>query len=248
MEWLLSPRQNQVDANIDGRSDFHKNTKGDNRARSETTKADMSAVTAGELHADIRRATQNLTIEDESTHFVPGTLLAQLITPRTVESVLHNVSATNNPELVEFFSSRAVKVFVILFRISRLNLVEHFYKNSCEDDVLPVRMKYINKDCASWKMESYHNGDWKSASARAQAVFRHIEWNDITDFCNKQWQFIPPVFDNNEFRYDFPDNTRLPFIRKGDHQVLSTSTLFSKVEGCSIHAAHLLDYPVRHHI
>lgn len=217
----------------------------------------MSAITLNDMLEDVDRVMGCSTIDD-TIKFAPETLLRRLTTPEAIKKVLQEyrteVKLTENisiSELARFYSERAFKVFAILTTNRCFDLIEHFYRNSFQDDMLPIRKRRLEQGSKNWEIESWNMGAFDGK--KVPEVFRwgpSSPWGRnsyrVDQFCqNWQWPFVPPVFVEGKFRYIFPKETRLPFTRSGKRKDKDPS-FFSYVEEKSVHAGHLPKNPVRY--
>jgi hypothetical protein len=227
-----------------------------NQIISPRTNIKMSAVNLNDMFDNVD-AVMECSMSD-TFKFAPETLLRRLTTPEAVKKVLQvhgtEIKLTQNiiiSDLAKFYSDRAFKVFAILTTNYRFDLIEHFYRNAFQDDMLPVRKRRLEQGSKSWEVESCDKGAFDGN--RVPEVFRwgpSSPWGEnsyrVDQFCQHwQWPFVPPVFVEGKFRYIFPEETHLPFTRSGERKD-SDLTLFSYVEEKSVHSGHLPKNPVRY--
>jgi hypothetical protein len=228
-----------------------------NQIISFTTNIKMSAATLNDIIDNVNAAMECSMID--TLKFAPETLLRRLTTPEAVKEVLQEyrteVRLTQNisiSDLAQFYSYRAFKVFAILTTNHCYDLIEHFYRKGFQDDMLPVRKRWLEHDSKTWEIESCNKGAFDGN--RIPEVFRwgpSSPWGRnsyrVDQFCQHwQWPFVPPVFVEGKFRYIFPEETRLPFTRSGGKKDSDPMTLYSYVEEMSVHAGHLPKNPVRY--
>jgi hypothetical protein len=227
-----------------------------NQIISSTTNIKMSAATLNDMLGNVNTIMERSMID--SLKFAPETLLRRLTTPEAVKKVLQEYSTevrlTQNitiSDLAQFYSDRAFKVFAILTTNRCFDLIEHFYRKGFRDDMLPVRKRRLEQDSMTWEIESCNKRAFDGN--RVPEVFRwgpSSPWGRdsyrVDQFCQHwQWPFVPPVFVVGNFRYIFPEETRLPFTRSGEKKDSDATTLYSYVEKMSVHASHLPKNPVR---
>jgi hypothetical protein len=227
---------------------------------------DLSADTLQGVLANIQIATE--AEEYWMADFVPVTVLGDIINRRAVKGVLleHSSLLTLEPpipmaELADFFSTKAYKVFAILAQNESLHLIEHFYQNGFQDDMLPVRKTLLSNRSKDWEIVpcKYRDCDGETAREKFRATVRKTfrcggdqprgpTPKEIKHFLEYwQWPFIAPVFVKEEFEYEFPDGIRLPFTWSAGPKPNSDFLLYSEVEEKSVHADHLPKDLVSYH-
>jgi hypothetical protein len=203
---------------------------------------------------DLRKLIKEATIKlkQGTLKFVPDTCLASLMKKEVVIRVLEESQCSSRlkkkipiGDLADFIIKDAYKVFATLLMMEKPHLIEQFYGTDFRQDMLPVRNR-TPEDNDKWEVVSYGEQDhYESLSG----IFSGDEtpWDDnaVTDFCDyKQWQFVIPVFTREKFRYNFPDEIHLPFIKtlwKRDDGLSE----YSWMEQKSIHIDHIWNDPVR---
>ena len=190
---------------------------------------------------------------DLENEFVPETILRKLINPDAVENVLRHSRDHHGlklqvpiPELAQWFSKDAFKLFAILAKNGHLNLIEHLYHKRIQDDILPITPKKTMKLEADCKLKPYDKRFDDSEQNVSKAL--HYSQHDLWDVEPKkiirhfhltwQWQFTSPVFVKDQFRYRFHSKVRLPFTRTGAKN-MSPNSLYSYVQEKSVHVDHL---------
>jgi hypothetical protein len=184
----------------------------------------MSAATLNDMLGNVNTIMERSMID--SLKFAPETLLRRLTTPEAVKKVLQEYS-------------------------TEVRLTQNFYRKGFRDDMLPVRKRRLEQDSMTWEIESCNKRAFDGN--RVPEVFRwgpSSPWGRdsyrVDQFCQHwQWPFVPPVFVVGNFRYIFPEETRLPFTRSGEKKDSDATTLYSYVEKMSVHASHLPKNPVR---
>jgi hypothetical protein len=226
-----------------------------NQIISTRTNGRMSAVNLNDMLDDVDTVME--CSMSDTFKFAPEPLLRRLMTPEAAKKVLQahrtEVKLSQNiilSDLAKFYSDKAFKVFAILTTNCCYGLIEHFYRNSFQDDMLPVRKRRLEQGSKKWEVESCDKGAFDSN--KIPEIFRwgpSSPWGPspyrVDQFCQHwQWPFVPPVFVEGKFRYIFPEEIRLPFTRSGERKD-SDLTLYSYVEEKSVHAGHLPKNPVR---
>jgi hypothetical protein len=230
-------------------------------------KIDESAITLVGMLTNINIAMEPE--DDDAPKFVPESVLKRIVNPKSVEKVLEdhiaNLQATREPprtpisDLIKFFTTKAFKVFAILAENDSLHLVEQFYQNDFRDDMLPVRKKPSTANTGDREIESFNTGDGVDEIARERVqeqvrnVFRYggeSPWGPDSRLINKfyqewQWPFIPPVFSEDKFRYEFPVQVHLPFTKSGSKKDSAVS-FYSYVHEKSVHVDHVPKNLVSH--
>jgi hypothetical protein len=213
---------------------------------------DMSTFTLKDMLDDSDTVMEcSISKSFDTLKFVSETRLAKLTTPEAVKEVLQERKSelklspyVDLSELAEFFSQKAFKVFAILATNQGFDLMEHFWRNNFQNDMLPVRKRMLEDGTNGWVIESCNKDVLDDT--KVCEVFRSgssSPWGPnpyrIKQFCeNWQWPFVPPVFVESTFRYKFPEETRLPFTRDGETKD-SQFSLYSYVQEKSIHIDHL---------
>ncbi|KAM0418916.1 hypothetical protein ACHAPT_012181 [Fusarium lateritium] len=64
----------------------------------------------------------------------------------------------------------------------------------------------------------------------------------LSNFCEKQWWFLPPEFSADQFRYKFHEHCRLPFTKIVENENRGPSN-YSTVQERSIHVDHIRLWP-----
>jgi hypothetical protein len=222
---------------------------------SSTANIDMSTVTLEGLCAKIEKGKESKT-DNEPIEFVPETVLAGLINQKAVENVLQHSTGHGELQLAapisvlaEFFSKEAFKVFAILAMnhhfpgAFNLPLLDHLYQKGFRDDMLPVQKRSLK---TGWEIESCNRNADPDKIVRE--AFRYGDgspwgkhglapWTIDQFYQSWQWPFVPPVFFEDKFRYEFPYQIRLPFTRSGERK--KSDSFYSYVEDKSIHVDHI---------
>ncbi|KAK1447344.1 protein kinase domain-containing protein [Colletotrichum melonis] len=124
----------------------------------------------------------------------------------------------------------ARRVFAVLACLSRPERIDLFYEHNFVDSILPL---FIDKG-RQVKTRSAEPGH----SEITKRVFADKFWAFVISpylFCDNQWQFLAPVFNEHQFRYSFRKEHRMPFLEQpGGHR----ESHFSTVGKWSIHQSH----------
>ncbi|KAF4833861.1 Serine/threonine-protein kinase ULK3 [Colletotrichum tropicale] len=174
---------------------------------------------------------------EPNDRFLPRSSLEKLVTKASVTDALEQEQENNPmdiPKLVAFICGKngAKKIFAILVWTEQVSLIKWFYENGVVDDMLPI---YEDPEDYVYKTLGGRHSN-KDAIKR---LIKTSRWSAqrIDAFCSHdQWQFLVPVFRENQFKYSFDIQCRMPFIRK---QTDPKDSLFSTVEQICIHKAHL---------
>jgi hypothetical protein len=172
---------------------------------------------------------------DQSPKFVPHTALGQLLQEKDVIDFLQSHKFNVDlQDLASFICHSAPKIFAILARRQTAGLIEQFYKYDLGDDQLPFHINTQEDEFQAYtvKFDRHH--------AIENHPFNEDSWteNELDNICDRdQWQFLSPIFHEEQFLYDLHPQTIMPFI---DQQCLSEKeSLFSVVQGWRIHRDHL---------
>ncbi|KAF4778916.1 tol-like protein [Colletotrichum scovillei] len=171
----------------------------------------------------------------EGNKFLPYSVLEQKISTQLVQNTLSRRGA-KLPETTSKIASfvcgepGARRVFAILACLGHPRRIELFYEHNFDDSILPL---YIDQD---------DNVRTRSAETRhlriTEKVFADDFWEEGASpwlFCQSQWQFLGPVFNEHQFRYSFCTEHRMPFLEQLGGQKESH---FSTVGKWSIHQSH----------
>ncbi|KAF2440660.1 hypothetical protein P171DRAFT_489356 [Karstenula rhodostoma CBS 690.94] len=171
------------------------------------------------------------------SRFLPTGVLDKLFNKVTVTRALerHDHDLTVDiASLESFVCSKARKVFAILVWVDCEPLIEQFYRHNFGDEQLPVFLE-INED------DIYEAISWRLGKINIDKhPFNCDHWSerDIQSFCDyDQWPFLSPVFNEIQFRYEFHERIRMPFM---DEQPRSLEeSFFTVVEEWRIHRDHI---------
>jgi len=164
--------------------------------------------------------------------FLPRGRIDTLITRATIEEVLQ--LSRDDPEardIVDFVSREARILFAIMVSI-RADLplaVTTAYRFGLTDKILPVSMEAI---------DDIFDGRAREHPAALEA-FLHEPWDYLmlSDFFERQWRFLAPVFSTNSFdTFELHSRRILPFDDLGTHR---RSSLFSDVYEVKVHPDHI---------
>jgi hypothetical protein len=158
--------------------------------------------------------------------FVPTGVLDKLLDPTTVGKTLEQYKPKLNTDisvLESFICSKARRIFAILAWADAEPFIEQFSVRVEENDnfyeITSLRFGHISID---------------------DHPFNYDQWTDrnIYSFCdNDQWPFLSPVLSESQFRYEFHERTRMPFL---DERFRSMKeSFFSVVEEWRMHRDHI---------
>lgn len=138
-------------------------------------------------------------------YFLPEGALSTIVTGSTISSCLLNPL----PELIEYVSRQARKLFAIAISIGHLeeelqSTVENFKTHGFTDANLPIALE---KD--------------------GRRLFRRWRRHDVYQFSEVQWKFLAPVFEKDIFEYSVPAQCVLPL--RGVRESKTTHGAFSRV-------------------
>ena len=169
---------------------------------------------------------------------MPASSLNDLLTRENIEAELRQEHVTSTPELTDFIYENAKKAFAILVYTRSTSSITGFFEYRFTDAYLPIQ--FVRGD-DYLEVETLSRSP--PANLDALDVFTATTGSDgwclgdnrLHDFCERQWQFIAPVFLKDQYLYNFHEKTILPFNFKGEEK----SGGFSKVYQIRIHPAHL---------
>lgn len=170
---------------------------------------------------------------DNGQDFLPEGCIDKLIVEKAVVEVLTTVDSDGETDygsglapdrdLVEFIlTGSAKKIFAITIlaglRAKKLQrAMIQFKNNSFVDDRLPVTAKMLQEPF-------FKKSPWHAAYKK--------------QFCKNQWEFLAPVFSNENSNVELHEHAILPFIRKEDDV---KSGAFGEVHQVAIHPSHQID-------
>ncbi|KAK1657391.1 kinase-like domain-containing protein [Colletotrichum godetiae] len=170
--------------------------------------------------------------------FLPCSVLEERVTTQLVTKTLSSIyKTTKSPETISNIASfvcgkpGARRVFAILACVSHLERIDLFYENNFVDSILPL---FIDKNTSQVRTRSTE----PRHSEITRKVFANDFWEHVTSawiFCDTQWQFLGPVFNEHQFRYSFREDHRMPFLEQPDGH---RESHFSTVGKWSIHQSH----------
>ncbi|KAK4443114.1 heterokaryon incompatibility protein-domain-containing protein [Podospora aff. communis PSN243] len=170
----------------------------------------------------------------EHKRFFPAGRIEQLITVGRIRDVL---SPNLSEDLVTFVSQHATKIFLALVcggecSVDELvSIMRSFQAHGMTDDKLPVQ-----------QMSCIGRGDNTRACFPQHDpclnVFHDSRWEDIMfRFRDDQCIFDPPVFTDQQFRYDLTAECVLPFTSRGSSE---RDGHFSTVSEVILHQDHFV--------
>lgn len=174
-----------------------------------------------------RRAEQSVF---DRKQFWPCGSIDEIITRETVRERLSFKTRKADQEslesLADFISKRSKKIFAIMLCSNLSNkqirlTMAHFEKSGFDDENLPLTGDDVTRLLKSSTGKGYKK-----------------PWNAIlvAAFCSRQWEFLAPVFDNNQSEMVLHSNQILPFTWASQR---GSSGTFGQVHEVTIHPAHL---------
>lgn len=179
-----------------------------------------------------------MVLHDESKlRFIPETSLKSIFGKQEIAEALERSQLSPEADitaLVSFIRDKATRVFAILAWNDQESFIEQFYDCRFGDDLLPVGCNTRDKD--NFQVFSYKPGD---KSFIENHPFNYEGWTErkLEHLCDHQWLFLSPVFSEDQFRYDFHESIRLPFVDPCFRS--QKESFFSVVQEWRIHRDHL---------
>lgn len=188
--------------------------------------------------------------------FLPETELLDLVDKDTIAAILQAIpesqkgnQQTDDDVLADYFAQHALKVFAILVRTGLLHHMEYLHKKCVQDEMLPIKLTWRNYSRDAWDVGSYGKSTDDEEIRQAFGCIGDADnpWEDDTTerFFDGQWPLVPARFYKNQFRYNFPQQIRLPFTWTGKD--VNPGSFFSWVEEKCVHAHYfpkdLVGYP-----
>ncbi|KAK1843875.1 tol-like protein [Colletotrichum chrysophilum] len=169
-----------------------------------------------------------------SGKFLPYSSLKDVISTQVVADTLtrrRDISPGTASKIASFVCGKpeARRIFAILVWIGKTDLIDTFYRYNFVDNILPL---YVETDGT---VETYTKRSGNSEVTHK--VFSDERWQEESPdiFCDAQWQFLGPIFNEHQFEYSFLKEHRMPFLKQpSGHR----ESHFSTVEKWCIHKAH----------
>jgi len=162
----------------------------------------------------------------EDTQFIPGNMLAKIVTPEAIRCELRLASETHELDLDQIvdqiFSCRC-RLFAILVLIERAEKIYGFIQQNVSDSDLPFR---LGRTPSSYV---------KPPGFESWPIYM------VDTFIAHQWRFLAPCFElvggsNHRVRhYSLEGRIPLPFV-EDDREIIQGG--FSQVRRIKIHPAH----------
>jgi hypothetical protein len=179
---------------------------------------------------------EEMILPNTNSCFYPDNLLQELICEEVVSKILEsNNIQRNKPGLTRFICTKAKRVFAVLLSCEQVSLITQFYICDFTDDMLPVGPGFHS---GSSEMESF------SMAFANLKIVKHTFDPAVWDYRKKrefhkdrQWPFISPIFNGEEFRREFHTNCPMPFMET--EAEICKDSYFSQVEKRRIHRGHL---------
>jgi len=182
--------------------------------------------------------------EDQMRRFLPENQLQALMCRDAVVDVLEQFStnfATPISELADYVCEAARKIFAILIRTEEVRRIERFYKTGFKDTMLPLKYKldYNMDDEETWTVDSLAR-ELDCLHIVNNAFDQDWTFNSLEKFCNDQWAFLSPIFEESNFSYEIEADCRMPFLEpKEKSRNILKHSYFSDVQGWDIPSGHL---------
>lgn len=143
---------------------------------------------ASKLTTEIqRRILSVLEVNDEGKYFVPCDEIEKLDILRPAQNCQVDNAPGNNSLPNVAVNNSAKRVFLILAKVNRLNLLQEIIAHPIDNRSLPL----VGRNTTNTE-------DWKS---NARHLFH----------CN-QWEFLAPKFGGDTFFFEFDERRIMPFL------------------------------------
>lgn len=181
---------------------------------------------------------------NHSPSFLPEGELATIFTKKGVELEL---TKNFTPQVYDFISENATKVFAILVRTKWAKAILDFEKFGVDDACLPLALDEIDAGGNRKKRYELVSGSISKSSEQSTALSNlwgsDCKWasrgkQSATEFCEEQWKFLAPQFSDTSQHRHFHHKAILPFIRPDGEKVDEKPSTFSTVYKTWIHSAH----------
>ncbi len=177
--------------------------------------------------------------------FLPADYIERFTRQDFVVSELEDESIVYTPELVEFASGPAKRLFLTLVQIDHLDGLEGLHAEGINDTHLPIGLEKRSRDKrrSERKRLLYEFGSLDEGSSTLKPGrwqnFLLKGWNNqkLESFVSEQWLFLAPVFVKDQFRHSFHPSRPLPYI-KMPGAASKVKGFFSQVTQARLHDAH----------
>ncbi|KAK8129202.1 heterokaryon incompatibility protein [Apiospora kogelbergensis] len=179
----------------------------------------------------ICESVERVSVPNNKGHdFVPCNEIDGLVTEDVVRNSL-SVNRGNNHQLVLryiFGKPGARRLFVILARMKKLQLLDELRAHDLNDSALPIGFRRVNGGTEGY---SYNH------EASTYQFFNKWDMNDRVLFQSWQWDLIAPRFGEDQFQFSFCEDYRLPYL--DCDPIPASNGFFGEVSHASIHKEHL---------
>jgi hypothetical protein len=181
---------------------------GENVVSGEETVQSSTQYGTGISYEDISRDLVNYqpmgrSILEDYPIFFPKNKIEALVQSDRVKSTLReifeDITDKDVKELEEYVMTHAKRVFLTLVLSRTVKYIKKLSSADVKDKTLPVSIHQGRQVC-------------EMTSAILLDGFANWKTDDIERFCQKQWIFLAPVFQQGEFSYTFRVDQPLPFI------------------------------------
>lgn len=164
--------------------------------------------------------------------FVPCNEIEKLVTREFVEPILVKLKIGNHERLVEFIvgDPGAKRLFLVLGRAGKFDLLGTLYDNHFDDRVLPVGFRINDLGTTEGYTLSIDHGP-------GYPFFDDWDENDRVLLEAKQWDFLAPKFGEGAFQISLQKAHRLPYRKRRAKP--SGDGFFGEVYHAEILKAHL---------
>lgn len=163
---------------------------------------------------------------------MPVRQLAEILCEKTVTAELKErkkemgISKTAVMQLTSYVCNKAQKIFAILVTIERVGHINQFFKAGFNDTMLPLSRNGSNITPAAERFCDTVKEAFKEWTSQGK---RH--------FCDNQWAFLSPVFQQSKYTHDIHKRCPMPVLEINSK--LGNSTNFSEVHQWVVHQDHL---------
>ncbi|QGI69578.1 related to tol protein [Fusarium fujikuroi] len=171
--------------------------------------------------------------------YLPRGVLKKLITRETVYREMNVEKTMRNEPLVDFIVNSANQVFALTCSIidgkDLYKAMKAFHAKGFDDESLPVERKRPINDEGHISTVTDLKCDLSNPDAFKPRLWTSLR---LSDFYNKQWRFLAPVFDDQNFIYELDERLILPFRLVKSEAKQGT---FGEIFQVEIHREHLSD-------
>ncbi|KAI0142501.1 HET-domain-containing protein [Hypoxylon sp. NC0597] len=169
-----------------------------------------------------------------NNRFLPANHIERLTTRQNIEIVLTAYGVPLSDSLVNFIQGKATRVFLVLVYIQDVRSILDFKSHGFCDEHLPI---FLGRSESTRNRRIVQSLDEDSRQPRPQhwGCFSNWEIRDLEYFTDKQWYFLAPVFQDQNFHQRLDSRRPLPFIDVNEH----SQGRFSTVHRVDIPGMHL---------